>query len=1467
MKVFFTVLFVILTWFSFSQTINMPAGNTATTMCSGNFYDSGGSGGNYGANQSRTLTICPSIAGNKVRAQFTAFAVENGWDFLYIYDGPTTASPSMGVYSGAVAPGVVQATTGNTSGCLTFRFTSDGSINQAGWAALISCISPCETINANLVSTSPLAGAGGIIRICQGSSVTFNGSGTFSSGSSLGATYSWNFGDGSSSPASSSTSASHAFSSPGIYYVDLNIVKAGCINYNKTNVIVQVSTTPSFSATSISSSSICLGQTATLIGSVTPTPFSVNCTPPISGTTFLPDGTGVSYSTCINVNCYSPGQLVTSASNIQNICLNMEHSYLGDLQIEIVCPNGTTVPLLTYLSGGGYTYLGSPLATGIGPGTGFNYCFAMGAPTNLISGPTVTAGVPAWSSIAPGTYAPNGNFSSLVGCPLNGSWCIKVTDNMAMDDGYIFGWDVNFNVIPATTASFTPNIVSQVWSGPNIISTSGNNATIQPTTTGTYCYTLTAVDNFSCTYNTVRCINVGPGPFAGNDNTLTICANGPFTNLFSLLGAGVSTSGTWSGPSTLTGGNLGGYNPVLASPGSYTYSVPGSGSCLPDIAVVVVVENTLPIVAVNSGTLCSGNTFTLTPSGALSYTYSSGINLISPIVSSSYTVTGINLNGCTNTAISSVSVIPKPNIIANNGAVCPNSTYTINPTGAVSYSFSSVSPIVSPTITTNYTITGTSIVGCTNTAICTVSINPTPTLTVNSGAICSGNSFTFIPTGASTYTYSSGSSIVSPTVTSTYTVIGSSALGCTNTAVRTISVNPLPIISVNSPTLCSGFTTTLIPTGASTYSWSTGVSSPSIAVSPTLTTNYTVTGTSLGCSTSTIANVAVSSSPTLSVNNATICAGQTATLIASGALLYAWSTGALSNSITVSPLSTTTYTVIGTNAIGCTKTNVVTVVVNPMPIVSVNSPTICAGQTATLTAIGASTYSWNTGSLLNPILVSPSSSTVYSVTGTSLGCSTTTVVTVVVNPLPVMSVNSSTICIGQTTTLTASGANSYLWNTGSVSNPFITSPLISTTYTVIGSTLGCTQLAISTVIVNPLPILSANSASICSGQSSLLSATGANTYTWSPGINLNTTTGSFVSANPSTSITYTILGTSISGCVNSTTSSLFVLATPSLIAVANPSAVCAGTSIDLTASGALNYSWTPAGVFTSSLTITPASTSVYSVLGENVSGGLSCTSTQTVLVTVLSPGVVTTSNTDSLCIGESKVVFASGGTTYSWVPTVGVTNPNAASTLVKPTVTTEYTVTVSTNGLCPGTGTVKIIVNPLPIVYAGNDTTINIDEAYVLNGTSNVTNFGFLNPAGSVLSCNFCSVVEVTPKVNTCYLLKAESSQQCVAYDEVCIKVTKEYGLFIPNAFSPNGDIDNDVFIPVGYGLTSIKLTVYDRWGTQVFKSHDDVLGWDGKCKGKICEQGVYVFYVVAQTIGGKEITKTGHLTLLSRAK
>ena len=95
------------------------------------------------------------------------------------------------------------------------------------------------------------------------------------------------------------------------------------------------------------------------------------------------------------------------------------------------------------------------------------------------------------------------------------------------------------------------------------------------------------------------------------------------------------------------------------------------------------------------------------------------------------------------------------------------------------------------------------------------------------------------------------------------------------------------------------------------------------------------------------------------------------------------------------------------------------------------------------------------------------------------------------------------------------------------------------------------------------------------------------------------------------------------------------------------------------------------------------------------------------------------------------------------------------------------------------------------------------------------------------------------------------------------INVTNNYGLYIPNAFTPNGDQDNELFIPIGYGIKSIKLSIFDRWGMEIFKSQDNAIGWDGKYKGKTCEQGIYVFSVIVNTIDGKEIIKTGHLTLL----
>jgi len=821
---------------------------------------------------------------------------------------------------------------------------------------------------------------------------------------------------------------------------------------------------------------------------------------------------------------------------------------------------------------------------------------------------------------------------------------------------------------------------------------------------------------------------------------------------------------------------------------------------------------------------------------------------------------------------------PTPTItaVASPTSICSGASVAILGGGATTYtwmpgSMSTASVTVTPTVTTTYTLSGSAL-GCTGTNTVAVTVNPSPTITVSAtnSIICIGNPTTLTAIGASTYTWSTGamgsSLLITPSVTTTYTVTGASISGCTNTAVKTITVNPLPIVTVNSPTICAGQTATLTGVGATTYSWNTGSVVNPTTVSPVTTTIYTVTGTLVGCSVSTVATVIVNPVSIVTVNSPTICAGQTATLTASGTSTYLWSTSSTSNPIFVSPLVTTNYSLTGTTTLGCSTTTTVNVIVNPLPVVLVNSPTICFGQTATLTASGGTSYSWNTGSISNPLVLSPGTTTNYTVSGTSLGCTTSTVAIVTVNPLPVLSANSPTICIGQTATLTAVGATSYLWDTGFGSSVINVTPLTTTTYTVIGTTLGCNSFITTTVTVNPLPIITVASPTICSGLSTLLSASGANTYVWSPVTALSSSTGAFVTANPTVTSTYVISGTSVLGCVNSTNTTVYVVSTPTLNALASPSSVCTGSTSNISAVGATNYLWSPGGATTSGISVSPLVTSIYTVIGSNGLGALICNTTQTVLVTIIPPATVTTSNLDSTCLGGSTVVYASGGDTYNWNPTIGVSNPNSSSTTVKPLTTTVYTVTASTGGQCPGTGTVKIIVNPLPIVYAGLDTTINIDESYVLNGSGNVM-VGFLSPNEIPLSCNFCSSLEVNPKVTTCYTLKGQNSHQCIAYDDICITVTKDYGIYIPNAFSPNGDIDNEYFIPAGYGWRSIILSVFDRWGTQVFKSHDDVKGWDGKYGGKLCDQGVYVYKVEVITMGGKEFVRTGHITLFTKIK
>ena len=326
-----------------------------------------------------------------------------------------------------------------------------------------------------------------------------------------------------------------SFDEPGVYIANLNIwdtntsvFPGGCKNDNRINQYIQVSTTPVFEATDDTVNPICYGDTSTITPLVTPTPYINECTVPESNVTFLPDGNGTSYQTCIVVDCFEEGQTLELITQLQDICLNIEHSYLGDLDIIIESPNGQQAFLHQYPSGFG-TYLGSPLDTtgsGTDPGVGADYCFSMDGTTDLVDGPTIQAGDPLSNSIEPGTYSPVESFNQLIGSPLNGNWCITVTDNLSIDNGYLFNWTLNFDTsIVPTSLSFTPEIVSGYWEGdePTIDEVNGDILTVTPDSDGQFCYTYTALDNFGCEYSDEICIEVLPELVHDLPTDLFIC--------------------------------------------------------------------------------------------------------------------------------------------------------------------------------------------------------------------------------------------------------------------------------------------------------------------------------------------------------------------------------------------------------------------------------------------------------------------------------------------------------------------------------------------------------------------------------------------------------------------------------------------------------------------------------------------------------------------------------------------------------------------------------------------------------------------------------------------------------------------------------------------------------------------------------------------------------------------------------
>lgn len=494
------------------------------------------------------------------------------------------------------------------------------------------------------------------------------------------------------------------------------------------------------------------------------------------------------------------------------------------------------------------------------------------------------------------------------------------------------------------------------------------------------------------------------------------------------------------------------------------------------------------------------------------------------------------------------------------------------------------------------------------------------------------------------------------------------------TELCTISLTATPTNSLN-PSICSGQTVTLTTNGLGSYSWSNGnTTSPSIAVAPTSTSIYTVSATytlantGTTCTATNSIQVIVSGGqPTLSVLTSTnqTCLGKTATLTASGAVTYTWTNG-VTNGVSFFPSATTTYTVSGQNGCGIV-TAVSTISVSPIAVAVVSShSTICTNKTATLSVTAlANSYTWQPGNITGTspnLIVNPQVNTTYTIAVTDGTCTGNN--TISIGALPVPTITSATsatlVCKGNTVSLTASGGINYTWTpVNQNGSSIVVSPSVSTLYNVIGdNSSGCFNTSNQVVVVGTQPTvgLTSTNYTICNGNSATLTATGGQSYQWTGGPSTN----SYV-VSPNVTTAYEVVGTNTSsGCTETKTINIEVF-TP-IVTIAGNTVICIGASASLTANGATSYTWNPGGLPFQGLSVSPASTSVYTVSAISSSNNVNCALSATVEVVVNpTPTITITSAKPAVCPKEVNTYSVSGASTFTW--------SNSSATLVAPTIT------------------------------------------------------------------------------------------------------------------------------------------------------------------------------------------------------
>jgi gliding motility-associated-like protein len=623
---------------------------------------------------------------------------------------------------------------------------------------------------------------------------------------------------------------------------------------------------------------------------------------------------------------------------------------------------------------------------------------------------------------------------------------------------------------------------------------------------------------------------------------------------------------------------------------------------------------------------------------------------------------------------------------------------------------------------------------------------------------------------------------------------------------------------------------------------------------------------------------------------------------------YNWNFGdattGVGNPVVHNYLAPGIYTVTLTKSGGPTCAPVVSTVTvevypNPTSTLSVNSP-VCIGGTIsfTNTVTNANTYNWSgpnvfTSTLQNPVISNATANMggLYNCTVTSAnGCTVSSNINVATFQAPLLANSNGPVCTGSSLSLTASGSGNYSWSgpnsfTSTSQNPsFIPMSSLSSGNYIVNALLAgnCTASATVAVVVNTTNVTASNNGPICSGNTAQLNAVGVGAFSWTGpnGFTSQLQNPSFLNASTNLSGVYYVTITSPAGCVKTATTNLTVQA-PQILNPKSTGTICENGTVYLEAmnGSGVSYQWVGPNGFASSnantavVDATPAGTGIYTVTLIN-SIGCSASGTVAVLVNPKPNVDIDMSKAISGCAPVNNVEFNAVtnslvGINFSWTLGNGSVNTTSNPKNINYPNAGTYTIGVIATDVkgCSNKINKVLEVYPVPVVSYSNTSA---------NWTNPMVNFTDMSTNGNITSWYWTfgigpDVYSTSQHPNYNYpdsgsynvTLKVKTDKGCENMLMKKVFIADESSVFIPNAFSPNGDGQNDVFTVIGNSVTKFEMLIFNRGGNLVFKSTDINKGWDGTFKGQVSENNVYVYKISYVGKDSKSHTASGSVTLV----